>query len=259
MMGRNRLPIALAALAAAGAIVALIAGAAGAAEVRVGTLVLRADGGFKPRALPKRSYAPIRFEAHGDVKTTDGSVPPAARFAKLEFDHDGKLTTAGLATCAPSRIEGTSPKQARQRCRAAIVGSGHVSAAIQLPGQLRVNGTEPLTLFNGPRQGGNPTVVAHTRTTYPTLKTYVVVVPIEKRRGTYGYRAKLAVPEIAGGYGAITHIDARIGRRFRSHGAKRSYVSARCSDYILQTRGYFSFADGTVISGVVYKTCRPRS
>jgi hypothetical protein len=257
-MRRNRL-FAFGLLAAGVAIAALIAGTAGAAEVRVGTLVLRADGGFTPRALPKRSYAPIEFEGHGDIKTTDGSMPPALQHAELEFDHDGKLTTAGLAACPPARIENATPKQARKRCRAAIVGSGHVSAAIKLPGQLRVNGTEPLTLFNGPRQGGKPTVVAHTRTTYPKVETYVVVVPIEKRRGTYGYRATVTVPKIAGGYGALTHVDAKIGRRFRSHGTRRSYVSARCSDYILQTRGYFSFSNGTIISGVVYKTCRPRS
>lgn len=258
-MGRNRLPIALAVLAAGAALVTLIAGTAGAAEVRVGTLILRADGGFTPRVLPKRSYAPIEFEGHGDVKTTDGSVPPAARHAKLEFDHDGKLTTAGLATCPPSRIKGATPDQARRRCRGAIVGTGHVGAVIALPGRSRVEGLEPLTLFNGPRQGGNPTVVAHTWSTYPTVEIFVVVVPIEKRRGTYGYRARLTVPEIAGGYGVLTHVDAKIGRRFRSHGANRSYVSARCSDYILQTRGRFSFADGTIISGVVYKICQPRS
>jgi hypothetical protein len=254
-MGRKRLPIALAVLAVG----AVIAGAAGAAEVRVGTLVLRADGGFTPRVLPKRRYAPIEFEGHGDVKTTDGSMPPAAQRAILEFDRDGKLDTKGLATCPPGRIQNATPKQARRRCRAAIVGTGHVRAAITLPGRRRVDVRAPLSLFNGPRQGGKPTVVGHTRSTYPKVETYVVVVPIEKRRGLYGYRADITIPEIAGGFGSLTHVDAKIGRRFRSGGAKRSYVSARCSDYILQTRGFFSFADGTVISGVVYKTCQPRS
>jgi hypothetical protein len=254
-MGRKRLPIALAVLAVG----AVMAGGAGAAEVRVGTLVLRADGGFTPRVLPKRRYAPIDFEGHGDVKTTDGSMPPAAQRAILEFDRDGKLDTKGLATCPPGRIQNATPKQARRRCRAAIVGTGHVRAAITLPGRRRVDVRAPLSLFNGPRQGGKPTVVGHTRSTYPKVETYVVVVPIEKRRGLYGYRADITIPEIAGGYGSLTHVDAKIGRRFRSGGAKRSYVSARCSDYILQTRGFFSFADGTVISGVVYKTCQPRS
>ena len=80
---------------------------------------------------------------------------------------------------------------------------------------------------------------------------------IERRSGAYGYRATFEVPEIAGGFGALTHADVKIGRRYRFHGAERSYVSARCSDYILRTRGTFSFADGTIVSGAVFKTCRP--
>jgi hypothetical protein len=43
---------------------------------------------------------------------------------------------------------------------------------------------------------------------------------------------------------------------YRADGRKRSYVSARCSDYILQTKGFFSFADGTVVYGSVFKPCR---
>jgi hypothetical protein len=230
---------------------------ANAAQVRIGTLVLRADGGFEPRALPKRAYAPIDFQGHADIGTTDGSMPPALREVKLEFDRDGKLTTAGLGTCPPSRIEGASPKQARQLCQSAIVGTGHVGAAIALPGHARVEIRSPLTLFNGPPQAGNRTVVAHAQSTFPVVETYVVIVPVERRGGAYGYRATFDVPEIAGGFGALTHADVKVGRRYRSHGAERSYVSARCSDYILQTRGFFSFADGTIVSGSVFKSCRP--
>jgi hypothetical protein len=233
-------------------------GAANAARVRIGTLVLRADGGFEPRLLPKRAYAPIDFRGHADIGTTDDSMPPALRLVKLEFDRDGKLDSTGLAACPPARIEGATPQQARHRCKAAIVGSGQVGATIGLPGQARVEISSPLTLFNGPRQAGHPTVVAHAQATFPAVETYVVVVPIERRSGAYRYRASFEVPEIAGGYGALTHADVEIGRRYRSHGATRSYVSARCSDYILQTRAYLSFADGTIVSGSIFKTCRPR-
>lgn len=253
-MGRIRLAIALAAF---GAIVALAAGPAGAATVRIGKLVLRADGGFEPHALPRHGYAPIDFQGHADIETTDGSMPPALQHIQLEFDHDGKLTTAGLPVCAPSRIEGATPQQARSRCRAAIVGSGHLGAAIALPGHGRVDIGGPLTLFNGPRQEGDPTVLIHTQATYPAVETFVVPVRIERRHGRYGYRTDFEVPELAGGYGALTHADVKIGRRFRSHGAERSYVSARCADYILQTRGLFSFADGTIVSGSVFRSCRP--
>jgi hypothetical protein len=236
---------------------ALLAVGAGAASVKIGTLVLKADGGFTPRLLPKHAFAPIDFDGHADILTTDGSMPPALRQVRLELDHDGRLNSAGLPICPPSRIEAATPQQAQNRCKGAIVASGHVAATIGLPGRGRVEVRSPLTLFNGPRQGGDATVVAHAQSTYPVAETYVLVVPIERRSGTYGYRANFEVPEIAGGYGALTHVDAKIGRRFNSGGAERSYISARCSDYILQTRGYFSFADGTVVSGSVFKSCRP--
>lgn len=236
---------------------AFVVGQAGAATVRVGTLVLQADGGFQPTALPQRSFAPIRFQGYGKIKTTDGSVPPALRHVKVEFDRDGRLTTAGLPVCPPSRIEATTAKQARNRCGGAIVGSGHVGAILDF-GASRIRVRSPLTLFNGPRRNGDITVVAHAQTTVPVFQSYVVVAPIEKRRGAFGYRSSFDIPEIAGGAGALTHIDARIGRRYSSRGVRRSYVSARCSDYILQTQGYFSFDDGNVIYGSVFKPCRMR-
>jgi hypothetical protein len=116
----------------------------------------------------------------------------------------------------------------------------------------------PLTLFNGPPQNGNPTVLGHARAPFPISETYVIVAPIEKRRGgIYGYRTSFDIPRIAGGFGSLTRIDAKIGRSYRSGGRKLSYVSARCSDYILQTRGFFGFADGTIIYGSAFKTCTP--
>lgn len=227
------------------------------AMVRVGTLVLRADGGFTPRVLPKRAYAPIEFKGYGRITTTNGTPPPALQHVKLDFDRDGRLTTAGLGVCPPQRIEGTSPERARRLCRGAIVGTGTLGAVVSLPGLQEVNLSSPLTLFNGPRQGGDQVVVGHTQATFPQLETYVVAVPIERRGGsTYGYRASFDVPALAGGYGALTNMNVEIGRRYDFHGSERSYVSARCSDGIMQTQGYFSFADGNVIYGSVFKACR---
>jgi hypothetical protein len=253
-MGRIRDATALLALAA---IVAVAAGSAGAAQVRLGPLVLTADGGFTPQALPRHRYAPIEFQGHADVRMTNGAVPPAVQRIRLAFDRDGHLVTAGLPVCAPSRIEGATSQQARGRCRGAIVGTGHLGAEIAPPGLAPVPIQAPLTLFNGPREGGDPTVLVHTRATYPAVETFVVPVRIEPAHGLYSYRTDFAVPQLAGGYGALTHIDVKIGRRYRSGGRERSYVSARCSDYILQTHGLVSFADGTIVSGDVFKTCRP--
>lgn len=246
--------IAVAGLVAVGVLVA--ASLAGGAMVRVGTLVLTADGSFEPRGLPRSRFAPIDFQGHADIRQTDGSVPPPLQHVKVEFDRDGRLTTEGLPACPPQRLEGATPEQAQNRCRSSIVGTGHVGAAIAVPGLKRVEMRTPLTLFNGPRLNGNPTVIGHTWTLFPLPETYVVVAPIEQRRGTFRYRSSFDIPPIAGGFGSLTHIDVKIGRRFRAGGAERSYVSARCSDGILQTQGYFSFGDGVIIYGSVFKACR---
>lgn len=245
------------AMALCAALAALLVSGAGAAMVRYGTLVVRADGGFEPQALPRRAYAPIDFQGHAEIGTTNGKPPPALRSAVLVFDRDGRLTTAGLPACPPERIEGTTPAEARGLCRAAIVGTGHAAAAVTLPGRPTVEVRSPLTLFNGPRENGHPTVIAHARTTYPSPQTYVVTVAIERRGAAGPYRVTFEVPPIVEGYGALTRVDLRVGRRYRAGGALHSYVSARCSDSVLETRGRFAFADGTVISGTVFKPCRP--
>lgn len=253
----RRWVLGMGALLAASAV--LLAGVSGAAMVRVGTLVLHADGSFEPRLLPKRAYAPIRFQGYGEVTTTNGSIPPAVEHVELEFDRDGHLTTAGLPVCSPSKLEAATPQQARSRCSGSIVGTGHLAAAVSLAGLARIDMSSPLTIFNGPRQDGNPTAVLHAQAPFPVSETYVIVAPIERRnQGIYGYRTEFDIPPIAGGLGSLTRIDSKIGRFYRAGGVKRSYVSARCSDYVLQTQGYFSFSDGNVIYGSVFKACTPR-
>jgi hypothetical protein len=242
----------------AGACVVLLlslAGPAGAARVTVGELVLRADGGFEPRQLPRRSYAPIRFQGHAEIEMRNGSVPPAVERIRLDYDNDGLLTTAGLPVCQPGQLASATTEEARNRCGGAQVGSGHVEAAAALPFVGRIDTRAPLSFFNGPKQGGHRTVLAHAQTTVLAPETYVVVVPVERRRGAYSYRSTLDLPPILGGLGALTHIDAKIGRRYRAGGEERSFVSARCSDGILQTQGYVSFANGDVVSGSLFKPC----
>jgi hypothetical protein len=247
----------IAVLFAACTILAGLIASANAARVQIGPLVVITDGGFRPQKLPRHSYAPINFWGHADIRTVQGKPPPALKRVMLEFDRDGKLTTTGLPVCQPASIENATPQEARRRCKDAIVGTGHAAATVVLPGSSPVKVESPLTLFNGPRQGGNPTVIGHAQTTYPTVETYVVVVPIERRGGLYSYRTAFDIPPIAGGHGVLTHVDVKVGRRFHAAGAERSYVSARCSTGILRTHGLFYFADGNVISGDVFRACHP--
>jgi hypothetical protein len=248
-------------LLAAGALIccALLAGAANGALVKVGNLVLTADGGFTPRVLPRKAFAPIAFKGHADLKAVDGSVPAPVQRIVLDFDRDGRLSTAGLPICQPASLEEVTPDEARSRCHGAIVGTGHVSVLIAREGQPPLPASSLLTLFNGPRLEGVPTVILHARTTVPATQNFVVTIPIETRRGLYRYRATIDVPPIAAGRGSIVHLDAAVGKRYRYRGTERSYASARCGDGILRTHGRFSFADGTIIDGSVEKACTVRN
>lgn len=240
--------------------IALLASASAAGEgalVEVNDIVLRADGGFEPHTLPRRQFAPIDFRGHVDISARRGAPVSPLRQALIDFDRDGRLSVAGLPTCAPEAIAELGTAGARRTCRGAIVGTGHVAAAISLLGAA-VQTRAPLTIFNGPHLATGPSVVLHARTLIPLPETYAILVPIERRRGGFRYRARIELPPLAGGLGALTHIDAKIGRRYRAGGRSRSYVSARCSDNVLQTHGDFTFADGTVISGVVEKYCNDK-
>jgi hypothetical protein len=239
------------------AVAALMATAATGALVEINNLILRADGGFKPQSLPRDRFAPISFHGHIDIAARDGGKPSPLRQALIDFDRDGRLSVAGLPSCPPQTIAGASVEEARSSCRAAIVGRGEVRALVSVEGTL-VPASSPLTIFNGPRLGGNPTAVLHARTTVPATQVYAIVVPIERRRGGFRYRARIDLPPIAGGFGALTHLDVEIGRRYRAGGKSRSYVSARCRDNVLQTHGRLSFEDGTVIDGLVEKFCHSK-
>lgn len=254
-MSRTALKRGVLAACALGVLVVAAAASGEGALVEVNNLILRADGSFQPRQLSKAKFTPIEFQGHARIASKDGSRPVPLRQAIVNFDHDGRLSVAGLPTCPPQRIAEASTEEARRLCSGAIVGGGRIEAMISLASGP-VIARSPLTIFNGPPQDGHPTAVLHARTTVPGTQVYAIVVPIEKRRGEYRYRATLDLPLIAAGLGSLTFVEVTLGRRYYSGGKQRSYVSARCRDAILRTRGRFSFEDSTVIEGSVEKFCR---
>ncbi len=254
-MPRSRLSRPGAALLCA-LITLLAAGVADGALVRVNGIVLHTDGGFQPQSLPRHRFAPIDFQGFVDISAMGGGQPPALQQAVLDFDRDGRLSPAGLPTCSREQVAAAGPAEARRTCAGAIVGRGRIQASVDFFG-VAIAASSPLTVFNGPPEAGHPTALLHAQMAFPVAETFAIPVPIERRPGPFRYRATVDVPAIAGGLGAITRVQLKIGRRFGA-GKRRSYVSAHCSDGILQTHGRFTFAEGTVIDGAVEKFCAQR-
>src|SRR5690349_25037610 len=131
-MGRSR-QIKRAILIVAGVcLLAFSVGGANAALIKVGNLVLKADGGFVPTALPRGHYEPIDFHGHANLINTEGGTPTALEEMRLDFDRDGKLETRGLPVCPVARIAHATVGEARRKCAGAIVGTGHVGAVFDL-------------------------------------------------------------------------------------------------------------------------------
>lgn len=239
--------------------VLLAAATAYAFELQAGNLIIRGDGGFSPKALPRTHNAPITLHGGGSLSTVSGELPPILKTLTIEYDRHGSVQTTGLPVCPPGRLQATTVAAARHACPASIVGEGAGRAIVKFPEQAPIPISSPITIFNGPRVHGNPSVLAHAYTTVPVSTTFIVPIEIERvNHGVYGYRTEAKIPPIAGGYGIPIAGHLKIGRKWTYKGHRYSYVNARCETGHLQARGEFSFSDGTVLSGSIFKPCLVR-
>jgi len=236
-----------------------VSGAAQAIELRVGKIIVVADGGFTPTTLPKRENAPIKLHGFAKFKTIDGSRPSPLRRLTIEFDKHGAVETRGLEKCSMQKLVATTTPRARKQCPEAIVGTGFGTAVVELPEQGPIEASSALTLFNGPVKHGNPTVLGHAHLDYPAPTTYVILIEIEKiSNGRYGFRTVADFPRIANDYGSPIYGRLRIGREWTYKDKRLSYANAHCADGRLQARAEFTFKDRSLVAGTFFRPCKTR-
>lgn len=246
-------------LLATGVLGLVAASAAYAIRLQVGEIIVIADGGFAPKKLPRHRDAPIKLYGQARFKKVGGGRPSPLRTLVIEYDRHGHVETRGLPRCTIRRIEHTTARQARRNCPGAVVGKGFGVAVVKFPEQAAVRASTPITIFNGPRRNGNPTVLGHGHLDYPAPTTYVVPIEIERiNRGRYGYRTVVKLPKIANDYGSALYGRLTVGRTWRWRGRTLSFVNARCPDGRLQGRGRFAFKDGTILQGTLFAPCQVR-
>jgi hypothetical protein len=256
---RSRPARLLGALLALALLAALAAGTADALHLQIGDIVIEAEGGFAPQALPRHENAPITIHGGGSISTASGELPPVLKELTFLFDRHGAVDTTGLAVCTKGKLIATTVARARATCLEAIVGEGRGTAIVKFPEQPPIKASSPITLFNGPPDHGDPTVLAHAYLSVPAPTTYIVPIVIEPiHDGIYGYRTKATIPPIAGGAGVPISGSIKIGKQWTYKGKPHSYIAARCETGKLQAKGEFTFTDGTRLEGTFIKPCTVR-
>jgi len=237
------------------ALIALTVAGLAAAEkpvkVREGNLELTFNGGFSPKALSKTKLTPISLNVQGQIKTLDGTHPPALKEFNVETDKNGTINVKGVPVCKKSKLQSTDTKHAEAACKSAIIGTGTATAGIKFPEQNEIPAKSKIIAFNGGFAGGVTTIYIHAYLTVPTPAAIVTTVKVKKiHHGRYGLLAISSIPPIAGGNGSVKAFSLTIN--------KKGVLSAKCPDGKLQAHGTGVFSDGTKISGEIIRTCTPK-
>jgi hypothetical protein len=249
---------ALAALTAAG--LASAAGTTnGPVSVTSGNVKFTFNGGFSPKALPKKEMAPIALTAEGKIATLDGSHPPALKEAIIETDKNGAIQTKGYPTCTSGKLQATDTKAAEKACGSAIVGTGTTTIQIAFAEQNPINVNSKLLVINGGESGGTTTLYIHAYITVPTPAAVVTTVKIKKHvHGRFGYTSVATIPKIAGGNGSVTSFNLKIDKKYTYKGKKVSVLSAKCTDGKLAAHATAILSDGTKASAEIIRPCTPK-
>jgi len=247
---------------AVGAGLALIVVASAPAKpqvVRAGNLIFRDNGAISPIKLPRHEQAPISAKLKGQIKTVDGSHPPAIESVIADFDKTIQVNAKGLPACAAAQLRATSTASARKICPDAIVGSGEAEVEVAFPEQAPLLARGPITVFNGGIHGGTTVLYIHTYVSVPAPTAVVATVELTHiHRGHFGLHAVAHIPTIAGGAGSATRYRITIGRDFTYKGKKVSYLTASCPTGLYYAEGKVQFSDETTLKVTHALPCIPR-
>lgn len=238
---------------------ALGTGAVASAEIfENGNLIIEADGKFKPKRLPKKKRKPIKLKVKGAISTKDGSTPPPARKAIVDFDKNGGVYTKGKKKCNPKKLVDRRTKAAVKACKKSLIGSGKTKAIIDFPDQDPFVAGGPLKAFMGKKIGGNPSVIFHVFANVPAPTAFVVPVVIKKKAPgrKYGIRTLTKIPTISGGNGSLSYFNIKFNKKWKHKGKTRRFATGRCKNGRFVARAKLKFLGGQKVTGGLVRRCK---
>lgn len=240
MRGRFRIAAGLAVALALG-----VSASATAIEACIGPLCVSSTVDVQPRALPGKGTAPITLSSITRIRAKGGTTPPTLESIDFLIDKHGTVNSRAFPTCPQRKLEGATTKQARKRCAGALVGKGTGKALVTAPGRAPFQMSSAVSLFNAKPTKGQTTLIAHAYETYPAPQALLVPIVIERvGKGRYGFHVRVEMPEIAGGYGAPTLAEAKVGATRKRKGKKIGFIAGQCAGGRLQVEGTLTFTNG---------------
>jgi hypothetical protein len=222
-------------------VLAISASAVAVAWARTDTSTSSATISVTPQKLSKKNFkkAKLKIETstinntNGGTPTNPSTQPAIVSKVTLGFDNDIKFNTKGVPTCNPKDVAGTTTGGAKAICGKAQIGQGSATACFSGGGLGSPCGAilpVVVTAFNGKPQGGNPTIILHSRVDSGAIHTTQVLVGVLKGggKGDYSKNLVVTVPPIAAT--ALTDFRTTVGKAFTVKGKKVNYVEARCKD-----------------------------
>lgn len=216
-------------LLAATALLALTAAPSLAAVDKEGDLIATFDADLNPNVLPRKTAAPIAVRVAGNVRSASGDSTrvPQLRRIIVEINRGGRLFDRGLPICHANWIQPSKEEGARAVCGEMIVGDGHVTLQVRIPGQLPFKVRAKLLVFNGPRRNGDKLILAQAYAPDPP-GSFIITFRVERQRGLYGTVLSTTLPVGTREWAYITHFDMTLRRVYTYNGQRRSYASAAC-------------------------------
>jgi hypothetical protein len=232
------------------------AGAEVPVTVSTENLELTFDAGFSPKALSKTVPTPIALELFGQIKTIDGTHPPALREFILDADKNGAVDVRGIPACHLAAGIGIPTME---YCRSTIVGGGTMNVEVALPESEPILLKSALTIFNGGVKKGVTMLLFYIFLKKPVSAAVVTVVKIKKiHEGRFGTEATFSFPIIAGGSGSVTSFSATLNKRFSYKGKRVSLLTLKCPNGKIRARSEAIFSDSTHAKAEVLRPCIPK-
>ena len=227
-------------------------------------VIVSLDGSVSPRHLPRQRPAPISLTLAGTIRSSDGSPPPRLARIEIAFGARGGLSTAGLPRCPRARLRNATRRQALARCRAALVGRGSILAEVPLAPERPLPVRAGALAFNG-RAAGHPAVWVHAYSASPPVSFVLPFYLRSLRAGAYGVLLRAPVSRALGRWPRLRSFQITLGRRYRAHGTRRSYLSARCPlpprfsiGFFPLARATYRFAPAPTLATTILRACRVR-